>query len=63
MTMFKECLTSIDWSEVYNCENANDSYDIFFTKFDSMYNYCFPLKSIKQCNRNINKPWITQAIL
>ena len=63
MSMFKESLSSIDWSEVYTCESANGSYDILFTKLYYNYNNCFPIQLVKQLNGNLRKPSITQVIL
>ena len=60
---FNVKMLSVDWQDVYCCENVNDSYNAFFEKFNSVYNTCFPLKSVKQRCKDTKKPWITKGIL
>ena len=35
---FNQKLYEIDWNEVKSCQNASESYEIFLTKFISIYN-------------------------
>ena len=35
---FNQKLYEIDWNEVKSCQNAAESYEIFLTKFLSIYN-------------------------
>ena len=35
---FNQKLYEIDWNEVNSCQNASESYEIFLTKFLSIYN-------------------------
>ena len=35
---FNQKLYEIDWNEVKSCQNASESYEIFLTKFLSIYN-------------------------
>ena len=54
---FKECLTGEDWSDVTGedwsdvtgeCESQNMShaYQLFLSKYQNLYNRCFPLATI-----------------
>ena len=43
------------------CKDTDECFDIFATKYDQIFNKCFPLTrmSIKLCN---DKKWITKGI-
>ena len=40
-------LNEVDWNEVKSCEHPSESYEIFLTKFLSIYDAFFPKKKIK----------------
>ena len=44
-------------------ENADDSYDMFLSTFTSLYNQCFPLKSVLINKRSNRRPWMTPDLL
>ena len=52
----------IDWNEVKSCEHPSKSYEIFLTKFLSIYDGFFQKKKIKVKSKDIQSPWITAGI-
>ena len=58
---FSQSLINENWSELYQCNDAEAAFDIFISKFASFYSQAFPTvtKTIKtkRC-----KPWVTTAI-
>ena len=44
---FNQKLYEIDWNEVKSCEHPSESYEIFLTKFLSIYDDFFPKKKTK----------------
>ena len=59
---FNQKLYEIDWNEVKSCEHPSESYEIFLTKFLSIYDDFFPKKKIKVKSKDIQSPWITAGI-
>ena len=59
---FNQKLYEIDWNEVKSCEHPSESYEIFLTKFLSIYDAFFPKKKIKVKSKDIQSPWITAGI-
>ena len=55
-------LYDIDWNEVKSCEHPSESYEIFLTKFLSIYDDFFPKQKIKVKSKDIQRPWITAGI-
>lgn len=51
-----------DWSEVRQITDPEIAYDCFYEKFRSVYDRCFPYKTIKRA-RNGKKPWMTKKCL
>lgn len=63
---FKECLTEVDWSDVTReCESQNIShaYKLFLSKYQSLYNHCFPLTTVGSQSRIKKQEWMTPALL
>ena len=54
----------IDWSDINNLTNANQTYDCFLSKFNTAINLTMPMgqKRVK-CYSKTNKPWVTPAII
>ena len=52
---FNQKLYEIDWNEVKSWEHPSESYEIFLTKFLSIYDDFFRKKKIKvkSCNKKI----------
>ena len=50
---FNQKLNEIDWNEVKSCEHSSESYEIFITKFLSIYDDFFPKKKIKVKSKDI----------
>ena len=59
---FNQKLYEIHWNEVKSSENPSESYEIFLTKFVSIYDAFFPKKKIKVKSKDIQNPWITAGI-
>ena len=60
---FKSDLSSVDWSNVYNENDANVAYDSFLSTFSALYNHHFPRVVKTAGNSKRNQPWITQSII
>lgn len=52
----------MDWSEILQMVNPNDSYDLFLNKIISFYDCAFPVVIIKKVEK-ARKPWITSDLL
>ena len=59
---FNQKLYEIDWNEVKICEHPSQSYEIFLTKFLSIYGDFFPKKKIKVKSKDVQSPSITAGI-
>jgi len=61
---FKESLDNCHWGEIYGSDCPQGGFDLFFNKFNSLYEIHFPLKKIK-FNKNFHKiePFMTQGLL
>ena len=62
--LFYEELTVINWDDIiHNLTNdVNLLYDIFSTKFCSLYNTCFPVVLTKGNNRTKMNPWFDKNL-
>jgi hypothetical protein len=58
---FRECLTSISWSDVYNEYDPSEAFAQFHMTFTLFYKLCFPLIKIKT-NTNTKSVWFTRGI-
>jgi len=66
MNSFKNHLELTNWDNVMNANSPQDAYTNFTTRFNSLYNRCFPLRRKRtkaSSHRVTRKPWITSAIL
>jgi hypothetical protein len=61
---FKEELSIIDWSEVYNKRNVDVAYEEFWNRYKNCHDACFPLKRVR-FNKNIHtkNPFMTFGLL
>ena len=62
---FKNKLCQADWDNVCNSKDVDVSYSCFIDKFNSLYNECFPIKSLKKRipTHKPKSPWITYSLL
>ena len=61
---FNNCLSSFDWSDVYNYSNPNDALNCFIDQFTVMHDRCFPFINNKKIKKgNNNKKWITPGLI
>ena len=58
---FKTKLTDTDWSIIYESNNANEAFTLFYKLYSSLYNECFPYKYIRSIYKS-RKVWLTQAL-
>ena len=49
---FKIELSSTNWNDVKKTQNANKSYNLFLTKFSTIYEKHFPLKDFLKNQKN-----------
>lgn len=54
MNRFRNNLRNCNWRNVTSNNDVNESYDIFWSDFNTMFDMYFPLKRVK-LNRNIHK--------
>lgn len=59
---FSTTLSQIDWSDVINSTCPDKSYNLFFTKFQTTYDNCFPKKRIKINSKSSRSPHVTPAL-
>ena len=65
---FDELLSEVDWSVVIGSldEDRNDvtsAYQSFITRFQQIYNYCFPISLQNSRSRTPRKKWMTAGLL
>lgn len=58
---FRECLKSLSFNEIYDTDDPNTAFDIFYDLFLLFYNLCFPTNVIRRTVRKKPK-WITNGI-
>lgn len=58
LTRFRNLVANKVWEDVY----AESAYNIFFAKFEAIYNECFPVKMFKQ-GRKAQKPWVSKECI
>ena len=62
LDIFNTALLDVNWSDVLDCTCPNLSYDLFYAKFKTIYDHCFPEKIIKLSSKSIRNPHITSAL-
>ena len=58
---YNETISSMNWIDVLNCENTQESFDIFHNKLIEIHDKCFPKIKIKKKYSN-RKPWLTETL-
>lgn len=62
LNAFRQCISNADWSAVHLKNGADDAYDAFRKRSQTIYNSYFPLKLFKM-SKNAHNPWETKYIL
>ena len=60
-TKFINKISSIDWTNVLESQEAKESFSAFYKIFSDLFNECFPLKTVKSGYHN-RKPWLTHGL-
>ena len=58
----KTKFSNIAWQDVITLDDANDAYDVFVSKFNDEFKFCFPYKRISR-NKIKKKKWLTKGLL
>lgn len=59
---FKNELSHINWINVFESNNVNEPYDIFYHVFKELYDKMFPPKRIRINTKNYISPRVTPAL-
>lgn len=62
LSKFRDCLSNVDWYDVFNENDPDAAYDKFLCKFTRMYDDCFPYKTSTK-SRKGRKPWMNHELL
>ena len=61
---FKEDFFQLDWTSLYEENDAQAAYDFFHEKFDQLFNRHFPIKKVKfNKNYHAKEPFMTKGLL
>ena len=55
-------MMNIQWREVYDCNEPNEAYNIFYTMFLEVCDNHAPIEEIDLVSKKTNEPWITRSI-
>ena len=58
---FLEAISAVDWSEICNIPNTQNSFNHFHSVLISLHDKCFPKIKIKKKYSN-RKPWLSDAL-
>ena len=60
---FKRAIAAENWEDIYSCTDAQESFNIFSTKFFELFDLFFPLNTVK-FNKNIHykEKWFTPGL-
>ena len=58
-----ENLESGNWEDVLLCNNTDDAYCLYWTKFESYFNTCLPKLNNRGKYKQPINPWVTKGIL
>ena len=61
ITAFCQKTSENDWSNIYNCSDAQIAYTYFYNDISRIYNTCFPLRSYKPGYKT-RKSWLTEGL-
>ena len=54
-------ISEVDWTEICNIPDTQDSFDLFYSKLISLHEKCFPKIKIRKKYFN-RKPWLSDAL-
>ena len=54
-------LQDFGWDALFQCDNPNNAYDVFISKFSNLYHAHFPIRCVHRTNKL--KPWMTTGVL
>ena len=54
-------ISEVDWTEICNIPDTQDSFDLFYSKLISLHEKCFPKINIRKKYFN-RKPWLSDAL-
>jgi hypothetical protein len=60
---FRNCLSNVNWYDLDDIHEPKKAYCSFFSKFNDIYNDCFPLKKVKNNKSIFKKPWLSKGLL
>ena len=58
---FSLSLRNKDWSSILSCDDPQNAYSSFSNEYLSLYNDCFPLKTVRNGYKN-RKPWLSEGL-
>ena len=56
-------MTGADWTEIFETNDANSAYEVFYKKFNYIYDECLPNVIRRVCIDKNYKPWLSKALL
>ena len=60
---FRENLSRVDWSHVFNNDNANEAYNIFLSTFLRIYDCTFQKEIFEIKAKTRRSPWMTKGLI
>ena len=63
MDKFNDVLRNVTWSNIPGYNDPRYAYSVFLDKYTDIYNFCFPLKKIKNTKNKTRKPWLSKGLL
>jgi len=66
MRLFNEALENTDWSKVIHYCHLNSpdlAYKEFINDFNLLYDYCFPVKTLRVSRKSPKHPWMTKLLI
>ena len=61
--LFTRALCDIDWESLLTAPDLNTNFNLFFAKFDELYNKNFPILTRNVNRKQIVNPWITPTLI
>ena len=58
---FKACVRDKNWSDVLSCNDPQSAYTAFYNDFTTMYDECFPLRTLKHGYKT-REPWLSKGL-
>jgi len=58
---FQRQLQTLDWSDVIHCQDGLLAFELFYERYNMIYNGCFPIKSLKT-GYLTKRSWLTDGL-